>query len=164
MAQRVIELTVQASILEPLTKRIGAGFGSFMGGSSISNLFGFGGDVGLGSWGASVMPFAKGGIFDSPVALAGVGGGRGVMAEAGLEAIMPLKRGSDGSLGVVASGGKNGDTYVTINVAGDATNETVEKMRRVAREEYTRSTPSTIKTAVSAVAREHRADPSYLRR
>jgi hypothetical protein len=40
----------------------------------------------------------------------------GVMGEAGPEAIMPLKRGADGKLGVAASGGGG----VTVNVSVDA--------------------------------------------
>ena len=160
---RLVEMVVQTSILGPLAKGIGNSFANMMGGNPISNLFGLGGDAGLGSWAPTITPFAKGGVFDSPVALSS-GGRRGVMAEAGPEAIMPLKRGTDGSLGIAMAGGRSGDTHVTINVAGDATAETVEKMRRVARDEFTRGAPGVVRSAVSAVASEHRADPSYLRR
>lgn len=56
-----------------------------------------------------VMPFAKGGAFtnsivDSPT-LFKFAKGTGLMGEAGPEAIVPLKRGSDGSLGVQMHGG-----------------------------------------------------------
>lgn len=51
-----------------------------------------------------VMPFAQGGVVTSPVAFP-MRGGTGLMGEAGPEAIMPLARGADGRLGVVASGG-----------------------------------------------------------
>ena len=51
-----------------------------------------------------VMPFAKGGVVSSPVAFP-MRGGRGLMGEAGPEAIMPLARGADGRLGVQAQGG-----------------------------------------------------------
>lgn len=50
----------------------------------------------------SVVPFARGGVVSSPT-LFGLGSGLGVMGEAGSEAILPLRRGSDGSLGVSAS-------------------------------------------------------------
>jgi phage-related minor tail protein len=40
----------------------------------------------------------------------------GVMGEAGPEAIMPLKRGADGKLGVASAGGSG----VTVNVSVDA--------------------------------------------
>jgi phage-related minor tail protein len=46
------------------------------------------------------------------------------MGEAGPEAIMPLKRGADGKLGVMASGGGGGDVYVSVSV--DASGSKVE--------------------------------------
>lgn len=51
-----------------------------------------------------VMPFAKGGVVSAPTSFP-MRGGRGLMGEAGPEAIMPLTRGFDGKLGVQASGG-----------------------------------------------------------
>jgi phage-related minor tail protein len=51
-----------------------------------------------------VMPFAKGGIVTSPVSFP-MRVGRGLMGEAGPEAIMPLARGPDGRLGIQAGGG-----------------------------------------------------------
>lgn len=51
-----------------------------------------------------VMPFAQGGVVTSPVAFP-MRGGTGLMGEAGPEAIMPLARGADGRLGVVANAG-----------------------------------------------------------
>jgi phage-related minor tail protein len=51
-----------------------------------------------------VMPFARGGVVSSPTSFA-MRGGRGLMGEAGPEAILPLARGADGRLGVQAGGG-----------------------------------------------------------
>lgn len=51
-----------------------------------------------------VMPFAKGGVVSSPTQFP-MRNGRGLMGEAGPEAIMPLTRGADGRLGVQAQGG-----------------------------------------------------------
>jgi phage-related minor tail protein len=51
-----------------------------------------------------VRAFAGGGVVDGPT-LFGMRGGTGVMGEAGPEAILPLKRGTDGRLGVAAGGG-----------------------------------------------------------
>lgn len=55
-----------------------------------------------------VTPFAKGGVVASPTyfgsSSSGTGGGLGLMGEAGAEAILPLKRGPDGALGVASEG------------------------------------------------------------
>lgn len=56
-----------------------------------------------------VVPFAKGGAFSNRVVdrptVFPMADGAGLMGEAGPEAIMPLKRGPDGRLGVAGSGG-----------------------------------------------------------
>jgi phage-related minor tail protein len=61
----------------------------------------------------SVTPFAKGGVVASPTYF-GASGGVGLMGEAGAEAILPLKRGRDGALGVATDGG--GAARVVFNV------------------------------------------------
>lgn len=58
-----------------------------------------------------VMPFAQGGVVSSPVSFP-MRAGRGLMGEAGPEAIMPLARGTDGRLGVQAAGGGRSVTVV----------------------------------------------------
>ncbi len=60
-----------------------------------------------------VKPFAKGGVVSSPTYF-GLGSGFGVAGEAGAEAILPLARGSDGSLGV-AMGSGGGARAMQIN-------------------------------------------------
>ncbi|WP_407673922.1 phage tail tape measure protein [Paracoccus methylovorus] len=62
-----------------------------------------------------VIPFAKGGIVTQPTPFP-MRGATGLMGEAGAEAIMPLRRGSDGRLGVAASGGGR-PVNVTFNVS-----------------------------------------------
>ncbi len=62
--------------------------------------------------GGQVMPFADGGIVNSPTLFA-MRGGTGLMGEAGPEAILPLSRGSDGALGVRGGGA----THVTVNIS-----------------------------------------------
>lgn len=65
-----------------------------------------------------VKPFAKGGVLAAPSYFP-MAGGLGLAGEAGPEAILPLRRGSDGRLGVAAAGG--GSVNVTVNVtASDA--------------------------------------------
>lgn len=71
-----------------------------------------------GPWGAigaalggSVATHAKGDVFTTPQRF----GGNHLMAEAGAEAVMPLKRLQNGNLGVVAEGG-GGNVSVTNNI------------------------------------------------
>lgn len=59
----------------------------------------------------NVLPFAKGGIVDSPTGFMFGAGRKGVMGESGPEAILPLTRGSGGNLGVAAT-----VTPVTVNI------------------------------------------------
>ncbi|MEL7514938.1 MAG: phage tail tape measure protein [Pseudomonadota bacterium] len=61
-----------------------------------------------------VMPFASGGVVSSTTPF-GMRGGMGIMGEAGPEAIMPLARGPDGKLGVLAGGG-GGTPTVVMNI------------------------------------------------
>lgn len=107
---------------------------------------------GFGGGGGKLMPFANGGAFTNsivskPTAFAFANGGAlGVMGEAGPEAIMPLKRGSDGSLGVQLHGGgsRGGDSSMQFTYAPNytieagATKEAVEELRK-AREEDRRT-------------------------
>lgn len=71
-----------------------------------------------------VRAFAKGGVVSGPTTFP-MRGGAGLMGEAGPEAIMPLTRGADGSLGVKADGGRGGGN-VTINI----TTKDAESFRR----------------------------------
>ena len=60
------------------------------------------------------VPFAQGGVISSPVAFPLAGNRLGLAGERGAEAILPLARGPDGSLGVHAGGA--GGVSVTFNV------------------------------------------------
>lgn len=86
------------------------------------------GGIGFAKGGAfsqgRVQPFASGGIVSGPVAFP-MRGGRGLMGEAGPEAIMPLSRTADGSLGVRMEGGGR-----PVNVVMNISTPDVEGFRR----------------------------------
>jgi len=67
-----------------------------------------------------IVPFASGGVVNKPTIFP-MANGMGLMGEAGPEAIMPLRRGANGKLGVESSGGASN---VTVNV--DASGSSVE--------------------------------------
>jgi tape measure domain-containing protein len=68
-----------------------------------------------------IVPFAKGGIVKKPTFFQYASGGYGnfgLMGEAGPEAIMPLRRGANGKLGVEASGSGVGNVVVNVDAKG----------------------------------------------
>ena len=84
-------------------------------GDSIGSLFSglFANAKGNAFSNGQLLPFADGGVVNSPSLFGMQGGGMGLMGEAGPEAIMPLARAPDGSLGVRGGGGTSN---VTINI------------------------------------------------
>jgi tape measure domain-containing protein len=72
--------------------------------------------------GGAVTPFANGGVVSKPTVFP-FANGIGLMGEAGPEAIMPLRRGPNGRLGVEAANGGGG---TTINVSVDAKGSSVQ--------------------------------------
>lgn len=79
----------------------------------------------------NVIPFARGGIVDRPT-LFPMANGAGLMGEAGPEAVMPLRRGPDGRLGVQAAGGSSVTVHLggnTIVIKGNADGATVEALK-----------------------------------
>ncbi|WP_291809735.1 tape measure protein [Limnobacter sp.] len=68
-----------------------------------------------------IVPYAMGGIVNKPTLFQYARGGTGrfgLMGEAGAEAILPLRRGSNGKLGVEASGAAMGNITVNVDAAG----------------------------------------------
>ncbi|KQT88239.1 phage tail tape measure protein [Aurantimonas sp. Leaf443] len=66
--------------------------------------------------GARIVPFAKGGVVSAPTFFP-AGRQMGLMGEAGAEAILPLRRGADGALGVSVAGGTGrGASSIVFNV------------------------------------------------
>lgn len=114
LEQDLIKLLLRLSVTEPAMKAIkDTDWGSLASGL-VSSFMGSG----------TPAPQAKGGVFTSPSLSAYSGGvynsptpfrfasGAGIFGEAGPEAIMPLKRGADGKLGVASQGAGN----VVVNV------------------------------------------------
>ncbi|MGL4239378.1 phage tail tape measure protein [Tabrizicola sp.] len=112
--------TIYSIAMKPITGAIGGflaqGISSVMGAGMP---FASGGAFSQGR----VMPFAKGGIVAAPTTFP-MRGGRGLMGEAGPEAIMPLARGPDGKLGVQAGGGRS------VNVVMNITTPDVQGFQR----------------------------------
>ncbi len=89
LALSIADKSLDAAI-SPLLSMASTAFSGFM-------PFANGGVVSQGR----VQAFAKGGVVGAPMMFP-MKGGAGLMGEAGAEAIMPLKRGADGRLGVAA--------------------------------------------------------------
>lgn len=110
--QRTVDMMIsefmRLALVRPLMQALTGGMSSF---------FGFAKGGAFDS--AGVVPFAAGGVFDSPHLFRFADGAAmrtGVLGEAGPEAIMPLRRGPDGKLGVVARGsGGSPVIHQTIN-------------------------------------------------
>lgn len=100
---------VLKAALKPLEQGIGNLFSGLFGG-------GFGFANGSAFQQGMPVPFASGGVIQSPITFPLGRGRMGIAGERGAEAIMPLARGSDGRLGVVANGG-GGGVNVTLNVS-----------------------------------------------
>ncbi|XAI96773.1 tail tape measure protein [Synechococcus phage Ssp-JY39] len=81
-------------------------------------------------------PFAKGGVISRPT-LFPMANGAGLMGEAGPEAIMPLRRGPDGRLGVSAAANANAanqNVHVTVGVSVDRNGNLQAYVQNVAQE------------------------------
>lgn len=116
LATRLSDIALSAA-LKPLGNATGSLLDSAVSGASSIFAFAKGGVPGAlpGSLPGAVTAFADGGVVSAPTYFP-MDGNFGLMGEAGSEAILPLKRGSDGALGV-AMAGSGGGSNVTINVA-----------------------------------------------
>ena len=99
----ITRIVIRSAIISPLLGAFGIKVGAAKG-----NVF---------SGGEHLQEYAMGGIVNRPT-LFPMKNGMGLMGEAGAEAIMPLKRGSDGKLGVTAQGGGSNVVNVSVNASG----------------------------------------------
>lgn len=104
--------------LQPLQSLAGSLFSGLVGGLAGILPFAKGGVPG------HVVPFAGGGVVSTPTYFP-LGGNLGLMGEAGSEAILPLRRGADGSLGVAAGG-----TAQPVNVVFNVTAQDAASFRK----------------------------------
>lgn len=144
LARSIVADLIRIQIRAQLTGMLG-GSGGGLGGllGSIGSVFGLGGGGlgGVNSWGGTpiipptfaakglatdgVHAFAAGGVVDQPTFFKFAAGGAfrtGVMGEAGPEAILPLRRGSDGALGVAAAGAGAGPMQLNLQVINNTGN------------------------------------------
>ncbi|WP_298983489.1 tape measure protein [uncultured Roseibium sp.] len=116
LALDLAKLIFRATVGKAITNFFGGlfGGGGGAGGGLLGGLFANGAAFQSGH----VVPFAKGGaLVSKPTTFPMSGGRTGLMGEAGPEAIMPLSRGSNGKLGVAATGlGAGGGDGQTSNV------------------------------------------------
>lgn len=158
MLIKLLQFANQKYIFDPLFKSItgamesssgGGGIGGLLGslGSAFSGLFNGGVSSGAGAYSIDQNPYlnmtanAKGGMFSGAGISAFSGSvvskptifpfakGIGLMGEAGAEAILPLKRGSDGKLGVTANGGGGGNVVNIQIVEAQGTKANIEQQQ-----------------------------------
>ncbi|MBI6548338.1 phage tail tape measure protein [Xenorhabdus lircayensis] len=135
LAQSIIQDLVRIAMQALITKALSGFFGG-MSGAGSSPLASTGSGMSAANTGAMGMPTswqgyvanAKGGVYSSPSLSAYSGQvvssptlfkfaeGDGLMGEAGAEAILPLKRGSNGKLGVEATGGAGNQTVINVDI------------------------------------------------
>jgi len=121
MAAEIIKELYRIYVVKQITNMISAAINPYMPTftpSENGNVFSNG----------NLVPYADGGVVGSPTTFPMAGGRTGLMGEAGPEAIMPLKRGKNGKLGVQAEGGA-GDVIIHQNFNFQANgDESVKKI------------------------------------
>lgn len=109
--QKVLDKLIEMSFVTPVLNAFTGGTGGTLF-SGIAKIFGSAnGNV---FQNGNVIPFAKGGVINQPTIFPMANGGTGLMGEAGAEAVMPLRRMSNGRLGVEAEN-ENGKA-VQVNI------------------------------------------------
>lgn len=113
MARDIIKQLYEVLVIQRLVGNVQSGTGIA---GLIGGIFANGGAF---SAGRQIQAYANGGIVGGPTYFPMAGGKTGLMGESGPEAIMPLKRGKGGKLGVAVEGNSGSVNVVNnINVTG----------------------------------------------
>ena len=136
MARAIIAELYQIFVVKQITGMISSAIAPHVPGVQLAN----GGVLNNGQ----LVPYASGGVVSAPTMFPMSGGKTGLMGEAGPEAIMPLKRGANGKLGVQAEGG-SGDVIIhqNFNFAANG-DESVKKLIAQAAPQIANMTKSSI--------------------
>jgi len=106
-----------------------------------------------GAWqgGSQIKAYANGGVVGGPTYFPMAGGKTGLMGEAGPEAIMPLKRGKDGKLGVQMEGNGGGTVSIVQNFNISANGD--DSVKRIVRQQIPQIAEATKAAVVDAKRR-----------
>lgn len=182
ITKQIAAMLVKITLIEPAVRSAGHAFSNALGGTPYASLFSAaagtgsvayaqGASAASGGWATTAttagdtfggLAFARGTVLQSPARFA-AGGVSGQAGEAGPEAILPLKRGPDGSLGVTSTGSAAA-SVVNIYVSGEVSDASMSRLRSAVDGLIRGATPRIVREAVAAVGAEHRADRSYLAR
>lgn len=143
MARSIIKQLFQILVVEKMVKSIK----SFIS-PSISAA-----EANGGAWqgGSKIKAYANGGVVGGPTYFPMAGGKTGLMGEAGPEAIMPLKRGANGKLGVQMEGNAGGDVVINQSFNFQANGD--DSVKRIIQQQIPRITEATKAAVVDSKRR-----------
>jgi lambda family phage tail tape measure protein len=143
LARTIAEVIIKTQVVLPLVKALNQAAGNIFGPGSGASVSGSGTSVTYDNGntatayavlpnargnvydGSNVIPFARGGVVTNPKFFP-MATGRGLIGESGPEAVMPLRRGPDGKLGVAAAN-SGGGTQVNVYNQNGGEVETKER-------------------------------------
>ena len=152
MARIIIKKAFEMAVINPILNAIFGGVTGYVAAPSFFGAPAAAAAKGMTFQGGNVVPFANGGVVGGPATFPMSGGRTGLMGEAGPEAIMPLKRGKDGKLGVQATGGG-----VVINQSFNISANGDESVKRIVQQQI----PNIAQATKAAVVDAKRRGGSY---